>query len=433
MPPRVLLFAQLPLWPLTQGYRVHGLNTARALAQQGCDVLISTMVPTDFSGDHALNRWALQHAAAWPTANAEQIHAVRNLWSGGISRRVARHQGLDADVFAGLIPLCQTHGFDLVIALGQHGPALLSPLRTLSQPPTCLWYAADDPVSFALSCARRESPRRWPHRARQAAVSLGLQRSFGPAVHAVVGVTPQDTAALQRWTRAPHAQTLRNGVDVEHFSPVAAVPGDDTNLMTDARIPRAAFWGSLAFEPNRDALRWWLRRVWPHVRQVVPNAVFDIYGKGGQDDPVLQAAQGRHGITLHGYVEDLPTALQLTSHATAAVMPFRCGLGIKNKLLEAAALGLPIVASRRAVKGLTYNPAAPPFDVCPRRRDMVTSLVNLWSSPAHAQQLGEAARAWVTKNHTWAAVAQGVRSLHTRNMPTITQDVRSAHVAREAA
>ena len=63
-------------------------------------------------------------------------------------------------------------------------------------------------------------------------------------------------------------------------------------------------------------------------------------------------------MTLRGRVENLQAAVR---HARCAVIPTRSGLGIKNKLLEAAAMGLPILASPRAVRGLLHTPGESPF------------------------------------------------------------------------
>jgi glycosyltransferase involved in cell wall biosynthesis len=85
------------------------------------------------------------------------------------------------------------------------------------------------------------------------------------------------------------------------------------------------------------------------------------------------------------------------------VLPFVSGGGIKNKLLEAAALGMPVLCSPRAVRGLTAGAAV----ACARRpREWVLQLLELWADAPTRQRLGAAARAWVVRDHTWGAVAR---------------------------
>jgi glycosyltransferase involved in cell wall biosynthesis len=72
-------------------------------------------------------------------------------------------------------------------------------------------------------------------------------------------------------------------------------------------------------------------------------------------------------------------------------------------VLEAAALGLPVVASERAVLGLAGDP---PF-LMPRTPDAwADAVVNLWADPSRRKAAGAAARSWVVRTHTWAAAAK---------------------------
>ena len=85
------------------------------------------------------------------------------------------------------------------------------------------------------------------------------------------------------------------------------------------------------------------------------------------------------------------------------MLPFVTGGGIKNKLLEAAALGMPIACTRWALSG-TKGKAA--VKVCRSAHEWAETLARLWVNETARQELGEAARKWVTEHHTWEAAAQ---------------------------
>src|SRR5439155_9123833 len=85
-----------------------------------------------------------------------------------------------------------------------------------------------------------------------------------------------------------------------------------------------------------------------------------------------------------------------------AVLPFVSGGGIKNKLLEAAAMGLPVLATPRVTAGLG---GSPPVAAAGSAAGFADELIRLWGDPAARARLGTACRAWVTEHHTWAAVA----------------------------
>jgi glycosyltransferase involved in cell wall biosynthesis len=106
------------------------------------------------------------------------------------------------------------------------------------------------------------------------------------------------------------------------------------------------------------------------------------------------------GVELHPDLADLRPEV---SRRQVAVLPFVTGGGIKNKLLEAAALGMPIACTRWALSG-TKGKAA--VQVCRSAHEWAESLARLWATEAARRELGEAARKWVTEHHTWDAAAQ---------------------------
>jgi hypothetical protein len=87
-----------------------------------------------------------------------------------------------------------------------------------------------------------------------------------------------------------------------------------------------------------------------------------------------------------------------------AIAPMVSGLGIKNKLLEAAAMARPIVCTARATLGMRL-PAVPPMVIVDHAVDWVTALLSLWSDDSKRSALGGAARSWVTTHHSWATAA----------------------------
>ena len=85
-------------------------------------------------------------------------------------------------------------------------------------------------------------------------------------------------------------------------------------------------------------------------------------------------------------------------------MPYVSGTGFKNKLLEAASLGMPIICSRRACAGLRQ--ASLPLVVVTSWSDWIEQLGRLWSEPTTRESLGKSAREWVQLHHTWSAAAR---------------------------
>ncbi|MEM6749620.1 MAG: glycosyltransferase family 4 protein [Planctomycetota bacterium] len=393
-PPRppidALLVSERPLWPPAHGFARHGSEIARSLLAGGWSVRIASLERPDKRPPGPLaRRWR-----AWPDATAQDIATTRSAWQGPLGpvrRKLAGHQGVTPDRVAGLLALVRRYRPRAVVSFGPHGAVLLSCLTKLQDRPVLAWYAADELASFYASCAKRENPLTWPKLARQAAVFAGIEASFGPSLDVVVGVSPTDTHRLGAVTRAGEAVTIRNGVDLKAFRP----------CRTPIKQPIVGFWGQLDFTPNADALRWFTQQVWPRVRAEAPKSELRILGPGG--DKLRKRLAKARGVRWIGYVDDLPAALR---ELAVAVTPTRCGLGIKNKLLEAAATGLPTLASPPAVRGLRFDPQRSPFTLCRTPTEWTRGLLDAFARPEAARMQGLTARRWAQRRHSWMKAAE---------------------------
>ena len=401
MPVDFLFLSPSPLWPADKGFRVHGAQMALALDRLGYRVAVACQ-----SCGEAERRAAPPALAAlltpWPEPTAGQRAEARGAWGGplgAVRRRVVAYRGVDAEAFPGVLELADRHEPRAVVALDRMGPAMLQCLRRRVGFAR-LWYAADEGAYFHLSCMVREPLGRWPGRLRDAAVLALQERAFGGDPHGgVIGVHPRDTRLLGLATATPRRRrdTIRNGVDLDFFR---ADPGGGADPET------LVFWGSLDFPPNVDAATWLARRLMPALLRRRPDARLRLIGRGAGE--AVRSLAGLPGVDLIGEVDDLrPWA---RSSATVA-MPMRCGGGIKNKLLEAAAMGRPIVASSKAMHGLSWDAGAPPVEIADGVASNVAAIEALWDDPSRAAAVGRSARRWVESRHTWAAAASQVAEL----------------------
>ncbi len=93
-------------------------------------------------------------------------------------------------------------------------------------------------------------------------------------------------------------------------------------------------------------------------------------------------------------------------------MPLVSGGGIKNKLLEAAALGMAIVSTPQGCAGLRPRKGLP-IAIAVSPEQWVRALIRIWNEPGQRGRLGAAARSWVLERHTWkAAAAAALAGLH---------------------
>ena len=157
------------------------------------------------------------------------------------------------------------------------------------------------------------------------------------------------------------------------------------------------FWGNLDFPPNWTAVEHFYETVF--LPRLAPAGVtWSIYGRGA--GPRVEEIARHPLIQLEGYCPDLFDAVK---NCGVMVNPMVEGSGLKNKVLEAFALGLPVVSTRRGIEALPVldgrecriedDPAA-----------FAAAVMDLLEQPARAAAIAEAARELVTERYTWDAV-----------------------------
>ena len=193
------------------------------------------------------------------------------------------------------------------------------------------------------------------------------------------------------------ATVVGNGCDTEFFAPARggeALPGS----------PALVFVGNFAYRPNHDAAIFMLADVLPAVTTAFPEAKAYLVG------PTPEGGLGRlpSNVQAVGYVEDVR---HYYNAADIFICPLRLGVGIKNKVLEAAAMECVIVASGVSVEGLDlqsgthYLRADAPSEYVERIRAVLAN------DEINARQLGRNARALVERRYTWAAAGSQLESL----------------------
>lgn len=203
-------------------------------------------------------------------------------------------------------------------------------------------------------------------------------------------VSETDRAALGR----ADALVLPNGVVIRE------------DKVNEPRLPRVVFSGNLGYHPNRAAISWLLDEVWPRVRAERPDAELRIVGTS--PDRTLLRQSGKHGVTVTG---DVPSVADELAKAAVAVAPMRSGSGIQNKVLEAMAVGTPVVVTPFATGGLN---AVPEREILIEgaAADFAARVVELLNQQERARALGLAGLSYAKRQHSWDAAGQRVSEVY---------------------
>jgi glycosyltransferase involved in cell wall biosynthesis len=183
---------------------------------------------------------------------------------------------------------------------------------------------------------------------------------------------------------------LPNGVDLERFHPLASATPGDTVLFT----------GKMSYHANEAAALRLVTRIMPLVWRRRPEAKVVIAGKDPGPEIRQLARDARVSVT--GYVQDLRPAFW---NAAVVAAPLVYGAGIQNKVLEAMACGVPVVASPQACEALA---AVAGEDVLIGSTDeaMASDLVALLEDRSRREHVGMRGRAYVEAHHDWTRLAR---------------------------
>jgi sugar transferase (PEP-CTERM/EpsH1 system associated) len=202
----------------------------------------------------------------------------------------------------------------------------------------------------------------------------------------LVATRPEE-ALLGSFAPWAPATVIPNGVDLEYFAPPAR-PADGMTIV---------FTGAMQYVPNVDAVRYFCDAILPRVRARCPDSRFVIVGK--DPAPAVQRLGSRPGVLVTGAVPDVRPFLR---SATVAVAPLRIARGVQNKVLEAMAMGVPVVATGKAHEGLDARPGEHLL-VEDDPALFADAVVRLLGSRGLRDQLSRAGRQFVEARHSWAA------------------------------
>jgi glycosyltransferase involved in cell wall biosynthesis len=194
------------------------------------------------------------------------------------------------------------------------------------------------------------------------------------------------------------AAVIPNGIDTDGVSYAEREAG---------RAPVLAFFGNLGYFHNAEPARFVAEEVLPLVVKSVPGASLRL--AGARPSAEVRRLEELAGVEIHPDVPDMGAEL---SEATVALLPMFTGSGLKNKVLEAFASGLPVVANRMGMDGVEGAEAGTHYLAAETAKEFAAAASALLQDPERRRLVARAARDLVLERYSWERQVESLLELY---------------------
>jgi hypothetical protein len=176
-----------------------------------------------------------------------------------------------------------------------------------------------------------------------------------------------------------------NGVDADYFSPTDEPYDADT----------ISFIGRMDYYPNQECMARFCKEVWPQLK--ARRAAMKLLIVGADPSPEMRALGQLPGVTVTGSVPDVRPYIRSSA---LMVAPLAIARGTQNKILEAMAMGVPVVTSRVAAGGVDAE-AGEHLAVADSASDITQAILRIAENPDERRRLAVAGRQRMLSHHAW--------------------------------
>lgn len=367
-------------YPPSRGGKIRPFNMIRHLSEQGHRVTVCSLA-----------RSAEEAAAASGVAPyCERFECVRVSAPTQALRMVLRLAGrtpssmgyfFSARLARRVRDLLAKRGWDLILV---HCSSVAQYVEHENRVPKLLDFGDMDSQKWLEYAKHRSFPLRLGY-ALEGAKMVRAEKRLSEKFDLCTTTTRAEWETLEGFRTGVATDWFPNGVDTSFFRPDGEAPNPDT----------ISFVGRMDYYPNQECMLRFCKQTWPLLRARRPDAKLLIIGA----DPSAEIRDlgSLAGVTVTGSVKDVRPYVRSSA---VMVAPLGIARGTQNKILEAMAMGVPVVTSSIAAGGVDAQ-AGRHFLVADTDQAYVEAILRLLDDPAERRRLGSAGRERMLSHHAW--------------------------------
>lgn len=276
-------------------------------------------------------------------------------------------------------------GYDVVIAEWSPYAIFLRGLRSV--PTVVVAHNIEAGIWRRYEANEPNLLKRWYIGIQRRKVEAFERRCFGWADGATA-VSAAEAREIGSYGVGYEVAVVDNGVDVDYFHPARRESDPDSLVFT----------GSMDWRPNQDAVEYFVKEIFPRVRERRPKATFTAVGRR---PPRHVVDLGRRpGVAITGTVDDVRPYVE---RATLCVVPLRIGGGSRLKILEAMAMHRPVLSTSVGAEGLSVRDGEH-LVLADDPQGFADAAVELLEDVERRQLIADAGRSLVESRYRWSSL-----------------------------
>ncbi len=367
-------------YPPKRGGKIRPFNMIRHLHAQGHQVTVCSLARSDEEAEDA--RGIAPHCTAFEVARvSDSVQTLRMVVRLPIVTPSSMGYFYSADLQRRVDRLLASQRWDLIFV---HCSSVAQYVAHVQGVPKILDFGDMDSQKWLEYANYKFFPLSLGYRlegAKMEAAEKRLARRFDLCT----ATTRAEWETLEGFRTGAATDWFPNGVDAGFFSPSAEPYEADT----------VSFIGRMDYYPNQECMARFCAQIWPLLRQRRPAMKLLIVG--ADPSPAMRKLGDLPGVIVTGSVPDVRPFIRSSA---AMVAPLAIARGTQNKILEAMAMGVPVVTSSIAAGGVDAV-AGEHLLVADTPQETAQALLRLVEQPAERQRLAEAGRARMLSHHAW--------------------------------
>jgi glycosyltransferase involved in cell wall biosynthesis len=209
-----------------------------------------------------------------------------------------------------------------------------------------------------------------------------------------VDITTSDTEKniIMKYLKGVKIGVVKNGVDVDYFKPMKRTNMENNIIYTA--------W--FKYYPNQQAVIEFVKDVFPLLKAKIPDIKFYIVGK--EPPKRVHELSKINGIVVTGEVEDVRPYL---ANADVAVIPLKVGGGTRLKILEAMAMGIPVISTKLGAEGLDVKEDENIL-IADDHEDFAQKIYEIITDKQLSKRISDSAIKFVEENYTWEKIGEDI-------------------------